>query len=147
VSKIYIGGDLLLCAKYIDELPGLGHVSTRDYWSITARAISCRERRPTSAKDRTQWSADDLRGVESADIVWMLLLTTPLVGCAFEAGYAAGRGRNVIMSGDWRSTIFSAETLACFDKHQHALEWLRLYGMKGDREEEMAALEGQMQPF
>ena len=36
----------------------------------------------------------------------------PSFGCAFEAGFAIGSGKTVIMSGDWQASIFSAQASA-----------------------------------
>jgi hypothetical protein len=70
-----------------------------------------------------------------------MLPVKPSFGCAFEAGYALGCGQLTIVSGDWRASIFTSQAGACFNEHDHAYEWLKLYGTPGSWEDEMDALE------
>jgi|HubBroStandDraft_2_1064218.scaffolds.fasta_scaffold01184_5 hypothetical protein len=143
--KIYVAGgssELELVAGYMAKLRELGHIITHD-WVATVRSTGDANPRTATQKQRLRWAGDDLRGIDAARIVWVILpITRPSFGCAFEAGYAVGQGlTDVIMSGDWRASIFSSQVEARFNEHDHALEWLRLYGTPGSWEDEMDALE------
>lgn len=143
--KVYVCGsssELDMVAGRMRQLRGLGHVITHD-WTETVRGNGESNPRTASLRQRTNWSADDIRGIEAADIVWALMPVKASFGCAFEVGFAIGHGTNVIISGDWRASIFTSQALATFNEHEHAFEWLKLYGTPGSWEEEMSALEAE----
>jgi hypothetical protein len=143
--RVYVCGgssELDLVARHMHTLRAWGYIITRD-WVSVVRSNGSGNPRDATHKARLRWSADDIRGIEEASIVWALLPVKPSFGCAFEIGYAVGHGERVIVSGDWRATIFSAQAEARFNEHEHALEWLRLYGTPGSWEEEMIALEAE----
>jgi hypothetical protein len=141
--KIYICGgssEMDLVAGYMRDLRDTGHSITHD-WIATIRSNGDANPRVASNCLRAKWATDDLRGIERADIVWVILPIKPSLGCAFEAGYVAGFGDRFIISGDWRATIFSSRAFARFDEHDRALKWLQLYGTPGEQEDEMKSLE------
>lgn len=141
--RIYVCGgssEMDTIAERMRQLREMGHMITHD-WVATIRSVGEANPRQASHKDRLRWAAEDLRGIEEAHIVWAMLPVKPSFGCAFELGFACGQGHHVIVSGDWRASIFSAQAEARFNEHDHALAWLKLYGTPGSWEEEMAALE------
>jgi hypothetical protein len=141
--KIYICGgssEMDLIADLMKKLRDMGHTITHD-WVATIRSVGEANPRDVSHKTRAGWSDDDLRGVSDASLVWVVLPKKTSFGCAFEAGYAVGMGEHVIMSGDWRATIFSSRAESRFDTHEKALEWIRLYATRGVTEEQLDALE------
>lgn len=143
--RIYLCGgstEMDLVARHMHTLRAWGYEVTHD-WVAVVRAQGESNPRTATHKQRLQWSNDDLAGIEDAHIVWGLLPVKTSFGCAFELGCAMGRGQRVIVSGDWRATIFSAQVDARFNEHDHALEWLRLYATPGSWDEEMAALEAE----
>lgn len=145
LMKVYVCGgssELEMVADRMRQLRELGHTITHD-WIATIRSVGDANPRQATHKARLAWSSEDLRGIEEADIVWCLLPTKTSFGCAFEAGYAIGHGQHIIMSGDWRASIFSSQAGACFNEHDHAFEWLKLRGTPGSWDEEMAALEAE----
>ena len=143
--KLYLCGgssELDLVSEHMGLLRAMGHEITHD-WTATIRAVGDANPRNARHKKRLGWSAEDLDGIDRADLVWAMLPAKASFGCAFESGFAIGSGKTVIMSGDWRASIFSAQASARFNEHAHAIEWLRLYGEPGDHEEEMTALESE----
>lgn len=143
--KIYVCGgssEMDLVAGYMTKLRALGHEITHD-WVSVIRSVGDANPREAARRQRRAWSGDDIHGIESASLVWVLLPLKTSFGCAFEAGFAIGRGGHVIMSGDWRASIFSGQSLACFNEHDHALEWIRLYTTPGIWDNEMAKLKAE----
>ena len=141
--KIYVCGgssELDAVKERMRQLREMGHEITHD-WTATVSAVGDANPRTATHKQRVRWSGEDLLGVEEASIVWVMLPTKPSFGCAFEMGFAVGTGHAVIVSGDWRASIFSSQAEHRFDEHDHASEWLRLYGTPGSWEAEMAELE------
>lgn len=143
--RIYVCGgssEMDVAAEYMRQLREMGHTITHDWVSIIRANGGNGNPRNASHKDRHQWSTDDIRGIETADIVWAILPAQTSFGCAFEIGYAVGHGPSVIVSGDWRATIFSSYARARFNEHAHAIRWLKLYGTPG-WDKEMDALEAE----
>jgi hypothetical protein len=141
--KIYVCGgssELDAVSARMQQLRETGHTITHD-WTANVRSVGDANPRTATHEQRSQWAADDLRGIEEASLVWVMLPIKPSFGCAFEAGAAVGAGTRVIISGDWRATIFSSQAYARFNEHDHALEWIRLYGTPGEWGLEMSELE------
>lgn len=141
--KIYVCGgssEMDLVAGYMTKLRAMGHIITHD-WIATIRHDG--EANPVTAthRQRLRWSGEDIGGIEIADLVWAILPVKRSFGCAFEMGFAIGHGHHLIVSGDWRASIFCAQAEARFNDHDHALEWVRLYSTPGDYESEMYSLE------
>lgn len=141
--RIYICGgssEMDRIAGYMRQMRELGHEITHDWVSVIRNAGEANPREaPHEA--RVYWSGEDLSGIRKANLVWVVLPAKPSFGCAFEAGYAIGHGQIVIVSGDWRASIFSSQAEARFNEHEHAIDWLRLYCTPGDHDAAMTALE------
>lgn len=143
--KIYVCGgssEMDLVAGYMSSLRAMGHVITED-WISAIRVVGESNPRQITHRRRMRYASDDLRGIRTAALVWVILPVAKSFGCAFEMGFAVGRGHEVIISGDWRETIFSSMADFRFDEHEHALEWIRLLGSRGNQEEAMLALEAE----
>lgn len=141
--KLYLCGgstELDLVSETMRQLRAMGHEITHD-WVANIRDVGHANPRDASHEARLRWSAEDLDGIDRADLVWAMLPARASFGCAFESGFAIGSGKTVIMSGDWRASIFSAQAYARFNEHAHAVEWVRLYTTPGEWEDEMGALE------
>lgn len=141
--KIYVCGgssEMDVVAERMRQLREMGHIITCD-WVEAIRAVGEANPRNASHEQRAAWGTEDLHGIEGADLVWVMLPVSPSLGCAFEAGFAIRNGSAVIVSGDWRATIFSAQAEARFDEHDQALEWIRLCGTPGTHDDAMDALE------
>ncbi len=62
-----------------------------------------------SQLDRVRYAQSDLRGIDRADVVWLLAPVIGGVGAWVELGYALARGYTVIVSGASSArTIFAA---------------------------------------
>ena len=143
--RIYLCGgssELDAVAERMRQLREMGHTITQD-WVAVIRANGDANPRTAPHKNRAMWSGEDLSGVETADVVWVMLPVKPSFGCAYEAGFALGRGVRTIVSGDWRASIFTSQADARFNEHDHAMAWLKLYGTPGSWEDEMSALEAE----
>ena len=142
--KIYICGgstELDEVASRIRQLRELGHTITYDWVTVVRANGGVGNPRSATYTQRLRWSDDNIQGVETANIVWAILPKQSSFGCAFEIGCAIGCSRPVIVSGDWRATIFSSQALARFDEHDRAVEWLKLFVTPGSWDAEMNALE------
>jgi hypothetical protein len=125
--NVYVSGgssEIGQVERLMQQVRGMGHTITHD-WTRAVRIQGESNPRNAQHVDRLAWSGEDLAGIDCADVVWVILPVKPSFGCAFEAGYALGVGRVVVMSGDWRATIFSSQAMARCDSHDGALEWLR----------------------
>jgi nucleoside 2-deoxyribosyltransferase len=111
--KVYVAGssaELERAQRWIDALRAEGWTVTSD-WPAVIASVGDANPRDASVADRRMWSHDDLRGVDNADVVWLL---APKVGTArgayFELGYAMACGKHIISSGDTLQSIFLAHT-------------------------------------
>jgi hypothetical protein len=76
--------------------------------------------------ERAMYAADDLDGVQVADVVW-LLMPTPgktSVGCYWEAGYADALRKEILISGDMLERSIFTTRGACFSTDLAALDYL-----------------------
>ena len=90
-----------------------------------------------------RWASDDLSGATSCDFFWLLVPKPESlsIGCWVEFGAALTRfprPKTVIVSGDWRCTVFAASADRRFTEHQDAFNWL-IGGLVPRSEEETAA--------
>jgi nucleoside 2-deoxyribosyltransferase len=125
--KIYVCGgsaELAVVSAWMDALRDAGHEITHD-WTEVVRAEGEGNPRDATHAQRSAWAEADLQGIGTADLVWGILPTTSSFGCAFELGYAVALGKQVIVSGDWRRSIFSCRALLRFETHNIAFEAIR----------------------
>lgn len=142
--KVYVCGgssELDLVTDYMTVLAHMGHEITHD-WARVIRERGEANPRNDTHEQRLAYGAADLRGIMAADLVWIIMPAKTSFGCAFEAGNAYAKRKVVIFSGDWRSTIFSAQARARFDNHADALRWITVYSDPAPGyESEMCSLE------
>lgn len=125
--KIYLAGaskELDTCKFYIERLKVLGHTITHD-WTKEVEANSEGNPRETPIETMRIWSNADFNGVYKANMIWLLVPNNNSAGCWIEYGYALGVGRNVIVSGDWRKSIFSSLAFERYANHELALDFFR----------------------
>jgi hypothetical protein len=125
--KIYLAGaskELDTCKHYIERLKLLGHTITHD-WTKEVEANG--DANPTNAtlEGCRKWSNADFEGVYKANIVWLLYPENNSAGCWIEYGYALGIGRSVIVSGNWKKSIFSSLAFERYTNHELALDFFR----------------------
>lgn len=66
-------------------------------------------------------ASEDLKGVDDAEVVWVISAPTGGTGCWIEMGYAFARGKLVVLSGP-RRTIFTSRADCVFESHEAAFE-------------------------
>lgn len=97
-----------------------GVVVTHDWVACIDDVGSANPAGATDA-DRAQWAWEDLRGVKDADILWVLWPDTDSAGAYVELGYAIRGGQRILISGDYRKSIFTTAG-ECFPYDQDALD-------------------------
>jgi len=123
--KIYLAGaskEIDLCESFRDRLRAAGHVITYD-WMRELRCCPVADH-DLSHEARMQYALDDMRGVLSAHLVWLLVPENTSAGCWVELGIALGRGDLVAVSGSWSRCIFADLAAYRFSDHESALEWI-----------------------
>lgn len=112
-KSIYVGAsssELDRADRCMDMLRSAGFIVTST-WTETIKTVGDANPRDAARCDRVMWSATDLRQVEAADTLWMLV---PAVGTGrgayAELGYAKGRDKLLVTSGDTKQSIFCAMT-------------------------------------
>jgi hypothetical protein len=73
--KIYVCGgssELDAVSARMQQLREMGHTITHD-WTANVRSVGDANPRTVTHKQRSQWAADDLRGIEEASLVWVML--------------------------------------------------------------------------
>lgn len=124
--RIYLAGgsaEMDLCASYMTRLRDAGHDITYD-WAGNVRKVGAANPRGASECDRQAWSLDDLDGVRAAETFWLLVPEKLSIGCWVEFGVAFRHSatRRLIVSGDWRKTIFTSLADERYDTHEEAFE-------------------------
>lgn len=116
--RIYVAGGsterLTVVRPMIDRLKAEGVDITHDWTQCEGY-----DRSPAPG-ERIGWARQDLRGVEDAHIVWVMVPKEPSTGAAVEMGAALVHGTPIIVSGRNGSCIFY-DLCLCFDTHEEAL--------------------------
>lgn len=129
--RIYVAGasaEVDIVAAYIAQLRAHGAHITHDWTtSVLAAREAKRSDRDLSEKDRALHACDDVDGVRRAGSFWLLVpdVATAGCGCWIELGYALANRSRVVVSGDWRRSIFTALAHHRFDSHAAALSFLK----------------------
>jgi hypothetical protein len=126
VKRLYLAGasaELVLVEAYMRRVRDAGHEITWD-WCATVRRIGASNPHDAKARQRLAWCAEDLGGVDTCDVFWLLVPQAPSVGCWVEMGVAWQQDKRIVMSGEWRGTIFSALADELYDSHELALSAL-----------------------
>jgi hypothetical protein len=112
----------------MQQLREAGHTVTVDWPSLTTGDDS------SLTPERASIAAEeDLRGIERAELLWLIMPEKPSIGCFVELGYALARLRQedlfgILVSGSWRRTIFAQTAdVSRFARHEHALEYIRAF--------------------
>jgi hypothetical protein len=128
--KVYLASSYALrdslVRPMIDRLEGAGITISHD-WTVgdtdPHKNADGAARSETLLSREEQWghAKADLRGVEIADVVWLLLPETGGTGCFIEFGYALAIGKPCLVSGVPR-TIFQTHPLVLtWESHEAAL--------------------------
>lgn len=126
MAKVYLAGgssEVESCGWWMQRLKDAGHTVTHDWTaSVRAAVLAGRGANPRDAGDieRGLWVKEDFGGVESADIFWLLIPQAPTIGAWAELGYASGLETSIIISGDWRKSIFTSLADVLCETHEEA---------------------------
>ena len=127
--KIYLcagSHEIALAKETMQKLRAMGHTITHD-WAAAIEKVGCANPRDVAEEQRRAWAYEDLAAIERADVFWMLIPKTPSFGASYEFGYAVtvSRACRVIVSGDWKVSIFTSLALHRFATHDEALAWIK----------------------
>lgn len=129
-GTLYIAGasaEVDMVVEYAAKAAAIGWHQTFEWWRDV---LENRKRNvPDVAltdKERERLSRADLEGVARAEVVW-LIIPPPgrSAGAWLELGAAIATKKRIIVSGDWRRSIFTSLAERRFDTHDEALAWLR----------------------
>lgn len=116
--------DIELAEHWLDKLREQDVKITHD-WTRDVRMSGANPREAPQER-RYDWAQQDKYGVTSADTFWLLVPPKPSMGCWIELGIAIGQvnrlSTEIIVSGDWRSTIFTSLADRRFDSHEEAFQ-------------------------
>ncbi len=89
-------------------------------WPAAIRAAG--DANPADDAIREKAANEDLDGVESADIFWLMVPAQKgSAGAWVELGYAIARDMRIVISGEFRKCIFTSLADEMFDTHEAAL--------------------------
>lgn len=75
--------------------------------------------------DRKLYSVECLQAAFSADLIWLLMTRTPSIGAYFQVGAAFQDGKQIIVSGDTKRTIFTSLFRHKYTSHEEAFQAIR----------------------
>lgn len=132
VSNIYVAGGsserVTVVRPLMARLIERGWTVTHDWTQDPGYDLD----RPLTDEERAGVAERDLRAVDKADVVWLVVPAGKSEGASVEFGYACGSGKVVIVSGpDATRCPLWAYALRQFLAHEDALEWLGRAG-RGD---------------
>jgi nucleoside 2-deoxyribosyltransferase len=109
MTRVYVAGaskEMPRVEAAIAAVRYAGGEITED-WPAAIRAAGAANEGLTQAQ-RTEAAVADLRGVETADVVWLMVPEAQTAGAWVEMGYAIALGRRVIVSPVANRCIFGA---------------------------------------
>lgn len=129
MRRLYIAG----ASAEIDMVAAYMKMARERGWAITfdwtrdvfeARAAGVADS-ALSDDRRAALAVLDLEGVRLADAVW-LLVPPPgrSAGAWLELGYAISMQKRIVVSGDYRRSIFTSLASKCFEHHTEVLDFL-----------------------
>jgi hypothetical protein len=123
MTAFYIAGassEIVIAEFHMARVRAAGHLVTHD-WCAGVRSAPAANPIDATMNQRATWCAEDIGGIERCDVFWLLVPQAPSVGCWCEIGIAYQMGKRIVMSGEWRTTIFSALARELYDTHALAL--------------------------
>lgn len=117
--KVYVAGGsderIQFARVAIDRLSSLGFTITHDWTRCEGY-----DREHTDA-ERAEWATQDMVGVMTADVVWVMVPTAKSEGAAAELGAAVALGKKLVVSGRRsRGNIFSTLAAQVHLEHEDA---------------------------
>jgi hypothetical protein len=118
--------NVLNARHWMNKLRGVGIVITHD-WTV-AEKENLRGELEMPLEEQRQHAQADVRGVVTADVLWVITPPTGGTGCWFEMGVAYGtrslhRHPEIIVSGP-RRTIFTS-LMQHYESHDDAFAYLK----------------------
>lgn len=128
MSTIYVAGasaEADFVSECIGRLMGAGMHITFD-WTAPVRAARAAGKadRDLVEHERARHAFTDLDAVHRAEFFWLVLPSNASHGCWVELGAALAHRKIVVVSGDWRRSIFTALAHHRFDTHEGAMAFL-----------------------
>jgi len=114
--KLYVAGaskEIDMIEMYIKQLEE-SHINITHNW---CKVIRSKVDRVLSNEELIECALEDLRGVDVADGLWLMIPGSTSIGCYVELGYAIAIKRQIIISGK----IFP-NNIFCMDKRFHRFE-------------------------
>ncbi len=122
-KRVYVAASsnqLERAGAVMDALEARGYEIAHDWVKIIIERGAAN---PTDASEAqcALWAAEDLIGVRSADVLFLLMPAEGGLGAFWETGYAQALGKPLVISGAYERTIFSAGH-ACYAYDGLAIE-------------------------
>jgi nucleoside 2-deoxyribosyltransferase len=122
--RIYVAGSSDQLERVEDAMIALerkGHTICHD-WVTPVKQVGEANPPDASLYARLRWARDDLAGVDSAQVLWVLMPSKEGFGAGVELGYAIAKGIPIVVSGCHTRSIFTAFATECFDRDDQALD-------------------------
>jgi hypothetical protein len=132
--KIYLAGasaEVARCKALGEWCRRFGHEITFAWWDVVLAAKT--HDRDLTEDARVEYAGKDLVGVIDADALWLVVPEERGVGAWIEFGFALGSirkfpSKRLIVSGDWKKSIFTSLAHDKFDTHEEALAFVQSLG-------------------
>ena len=129
--KIFIAGsskEIQIVSGFMQKIRDLGHEITYD-WTNTVRLNGGAEKANDCSADvlrSLELCFDNLhKGVIGADLFWMIVPDSETIGGWVEYGYTSQTDIPIIISGNWKRTIYNTLAEKRFDTHDEALSYIK----------------------
>jgi hypothetical protein len=121
-------GSIEVAEGYMRRLERVGFEITHD-WTRDIRANINRPDASLGHVERQDYARKDLTGIREARIFWLLVPPAGMgTGCWVELGYALSEHARLpemlIISGDWKRSIFCDLVPTRFDEHERAFDFI-----------------------
>lgn len=132
MTSVYVAGassDLSAVDDWMSRLRTAGFAIALD-WPANIRVVGDANPRHAAETDRLRWTLDDLEAAIASDVFWMIVPDGTTTGAWCELGAVwsyrryVTRAPVIIVSGDWRKTIFTSLADHRFDSHEEAFAWI-----------------------
>jgi hypothetical protein len=125
--RVYLAGassEIDLCESFIRKLQTAGLEITFDWTAVIRATAGGANPRDATENERHAWTVQDISGVRRSHVFWLLVPEKHSIGCWAELGVAYEARRRIVISGDWRKSIFTSLAYVALDTHDEAFEYL-----------------------
>ena len=123
---LYVAGaskEVATIRAYVETLRQLGYEITHDWTEQVAN--SKMPDHEYADHDRARFALEDTQGVIKAKYFWLVIPENHSLGAWIELGCAIASKSVIIVSGDFRKSIFLEHAHHKFQKHEEALSYFR----------------------